>query len=208
MAKVQGGLLGSFRGKVGGLVGLSWKGMQTVRGFVKPANPNTDGQKAQRGVFKQCSLLAISLLGPVLQPYMDPFIRGMSAFNWFIKKNISLFPSPIDYSKLILTEGQLFPAPITAIGAIVGMISPSTGTGLGSNGLDSDLKTTVALSDATGQVWTSETEVSRSSAGPSISSESLVAGLYHVWVITVRRDDRGIISKVGNSQYTSITVMA
>jgi hypothetical protein len=45
MSKVNGGLLGTFSGKIGGMVGGSWKGIQYARGYVVPSNPNTDAQK-------------------------------------------------------------------------------------------------------------------------------------------------------------------
>jgi hypothetical protein len=55
MAILQGGLLGVVTGKIGGMVFSSARGLDgkvnTVRGYVKPSNPNTTDQQTQRGFF-------------------------------------------------------------------------------------------------------------------------------------------------------------
>lgn len=50
MAK-QNFLAGGFYGKLGVVVGQRWKNIRTIRSYVIPANPRTERQQANRGVF-------------------------------------------------------------------------------------------------------------------------------------------------------------
>jgi hypothetical protein len=52
MGKIPQGILGSLSGKVGSIIGGSWKGIDYIR--IKPAsvaNPRTEGQVNQRNKF-------------------------------------------------------------------------------------------------------------------------------------------------------------
>ena len=52
MGKINQGILGGFSGKVGNVIGGTWKGIDYMR--VKPAhvtNPKTEGQVDQRSKF-------------------------------------------------------------------------------------------------------------------------------------------------------------
>lgn len=117
MAKIQAGILSQVRGAVGGVVGGTWKGKNYLRQRVTPANPNTVAQQEKRGEFGRAVAFAKTILGPVLNVYVDPFQKYMSGFNWFIKQNKTKFTESPDYSTLILTDGKL--TPVTALGGNV-----------------------------------------------------------------------------------------
>lgn len=85
---ILSGILGGFSGKVGPVVGASWKGIEYMRSYVKPANPQTAAQTTQRDKFAMAVLLARDVLSSLLQIYWDPFISQMSGFNRFIQVNI------------------------------------------------------------------------------------------------------------------------
>ena len=52
MAKLEQGILGPFRGKVGTVVGYLWRGKQVVRAYRREINyPNTERQQAERDWF-------------------------------------------------------------------------------------------------------------------------------------------------------------
>ena len=52
MAKLEQGILGPFRGKVGTVVGYLWRGRHVVRGYRREINyPNTENQQAERDWF-------------------------------------------------------------------------------------------------------------------------------------------------------------
>lgn len=88
MAKLSAGILSQPRGKVAGVVGASWKGIGYVRAKVVPANPNTAAQQAQRSKMSVVVKAAQFILATILIPYVSPFQKKMSGYNWFCKENI------------------------------------------------------------------------------------------------------------------------
>lgn len=89
MAKIKAGILSKVSGKVAGVVGGTWKGTNYLRELVKPANPNTPLQQAQRGKMSFVVKTARQLVGDVLNPYLNKFCKTMSGYNWFCKENIA-----------------------------------------------------------------------------------------------------------------------
>jgi len=137
MAKVPSGILGHFSGKVGNVVGATWKGIRYVREFVVPANPNTDLQKAERGLFADLVHLAKALLGPVLQVFWDPFLRSNSGWAEFIGVNRDLYTDTDDYSTCQIARGTLEGAVISsALYATTAVIIEWDGTVLGNGSAD------------------------------------------------------------------------
>lgn len=107
MAKIPAGILGAISGKVGNVVGASWKGINYIREYVIPANPNTDAQKAERDLFRDIVSMASAALGPVLQVFVDPFLRAQSAWAYFIGKARKTYLVEGVYEDIILTKGNL-----------------------------------------------------------------------------------------------------
>lgn len=66
MAIINQGILGGFSGKIGNVVGGSWKGINYMRVLTKPSNPNSEKQQNQRTKFTT----ALSFLQPI-----TPFLR-------------------------------------------------------------------------------------------------------------------------------------
>lgn len=90
MAKIRAGILSKVQGKVGGVVGATWKGKNYLREHVKPSNPNTPAQQLQRGKMSVAVKGASYFLGGVLTRFTNKFVKDMSAYNWFVKQNIAL----------------------------------------------------------------------------------------------------------------------
>lgn len=107
MAKLNAGILSAPRGKVAGVVGSSWKGISYVRQKVTPANPNTAAQQAQRGKMSAAVKFAQSILAGVLIPFVSPFQKKMSGYNWFIKQNIGKINAKSNAVDLRFTSGTL-----------------------------------------------------------------------------------------------------
>lgn len=105
MAKIPSGILGAISGKVGAIVGASWKGIAYIREYVIPANPNTVAQKAERDLFRDIVSLAKAALGPVLQVFRDPFLRQQSAWADFIGKARKTYLVEGTYDNVLLSEG-------------------------------------------------------------------------------------------------------
>ena len=83
------GYLGAMYNKLGNAVGSNWKGINTVRTYAIPANPNTVAQQAQRTKFKAVSLFAKSLISTLVTTFWNPFAVKMSGYNALLK---SVFP--------------------------------------------------------------------------------------------------------------------
>jgi len=140
MAVIRSGVLGNIRGKVAGVVGGQWKDKNYLREYVKPANPNTAAQIAQRSKMTDSVAFAKPLVGPIFNAYTDKFIKSMSGFNFFIHENIAKFDGSPVYSNILPTFGKLWNGGITtgtyntATGAIE-FTYPET---LGNNGALTD----------------------------------------------------------------------
>lgn len=107
MAKIPAGILGAISGKVGNVVGASWKGIAYIREYVIPANPNTDAQKDERDLFRDIVNMAKAALGPVLQVFRDPFLRSQSAWADFIGKARYTYLTQDTWDNVLLSTGTL-----------------------------------------------------------------------------------------------------
>lgn len=110
MAKIPQGILGGLSGKIGGVVGSSWKGINVLK--TKPlsvANPKTAGQIAQRTKFANTVEFAGVILATTIKPLWDRFASKMSGYNEFIKVNLDLFaaemPNPL--ADLVISKGKM-----------------------------------------------------------------------------------------------------
>jgi hypothetical protein len=114
LAKIPSGILGPCSGKVGNVVGASWKGIRYIRQYVIPANPDTDAQKATRGLFADLVRLGQALLGGVIQVFWDPFLRDISGWAHFIGINRYLYTVEDDFSSVKIAQGNLEGTVLTA----------------------------------------------------------------------------------------------
>lgn len=140
MARIRSGILGNIRGKVAGVVGSQWKNINYLREYVKPANPDTDAQRTQRGKMTDVVEFCKPIVGPIFNAYTDKFLKGMSGYNFFVKRNIAEFDGTPDYEAVKLTEGKL--SPLAALACTYdtanGNLSMVWEKNLGNNGKDDD----------------------------------------------------------------------
>jgi len=129
MATILNGITGGFSGKVGNIIGGSWKGIDYMRSRATSiAQPNTPAQLEQRARFRT--------VGKFLRPLI-PFLRigfksqavKMSGFNAAMSFNlgnaiIGTYPAfDIDYSKVSVSQGNLAgPLNPTTVSATAGAI--------------------------------------------------------------------------------------
>ena len=87
MGKIKQGILGGFRGKVGTVVGASWKGIAYMRGLPQSIkNPKTAAQQAQRAFFREVQDLVGQLTYEQLV-FLFPYpAKGMSRRNLLVKQ--------------------------------------------------------------------------------------------------------------------------
>lgn len=137
-AVLSQGILGPIKNKVGGVVAASWKGINYVRGYVTPSNPNTTAQQTQRTLFAQIVAAAVLIKSTVIQPFWDVFYSSMSGFNAFMQYNLLNMTAPFSYANMLVAKGSLEPETVAFTSYAGGNVTLGwTPAGLG-NGLDTD----------------------------------------------------------------------
>ena len=89
MAKIEQGILGPFRGKVGTVVGYFWRGKHVVRSYRSEINyPNTERQQAERDWFVSMVRFAATARQALLLGLRERAAREqMTEGNAFVKMN-------------------------------------------------------------------------------------------------------------------------
>ena len=115
MGTIKQGILGGFSGKVGTVVGASWKGISYMRGQAAHVkNSRTTGQLYSRTAMKALSN-ALSPISSTLSLTFKTAAGKMSGFNKAVQINYSKAivnqdgQPTVDFSKLILSKGNLVP---------------------------------------------------------------------------------------------------
>ena len=91
MGVIRRGLLGGFSGRVGNIVGSSWKGIAVIKSLpLSVANPQTTGQVTQRNKFSLTVDFSTKILSAWIKPLWDRFASQMSGYNAFVSKNVKL----------------------------------------------------------------------------------------------------------------------
>ena len=113
MGTIKQGILGGFSGKVGTVVGSSWKGISYMRGQAQSVkNPRTAKQVAQRDKFA----LALSFIRPIqsfIQIGYKTYAHKQSAFNAAMSHTLKnaikgTYPNfTIDYENAMVSRGTL-----------------------------------------------------------------------------------------------------
>lgn len=116
MGTIKQGILGGFSGKVGTVIGASWKGISYMRSIPQHVkNPRTEGQVSQRSKFA----LTLNLLKPMtafLRTGWKLYAHKQTAFNAAMSYTLAnaitgTYPDySIDPSKVLVSRGSLAPA--------------------------------------------------------------------------------------------------
>jgi hypothetical protein len=116
MGTIKQGILGGFSGKVGTVIGSSWKGKAVMRGIaLRVANPQTDGQLAQRQKFAIVMKFLQSMIQFIRVGFKN-YAIGMTQLNAAFSYNIQnaimgTYPNfTIDYPNALVSRGNLPPA--------------------------------------------------------------------------------------------------
>jgi hypothetical protein len=107
MGKIPAGIMGGIKGKVGGIIGASWHGINYIKSYVIPTNPNTSGQQTQRSKMQLCILVGKAILTDIIQPFWNPFASYMSGVHLFNRENLLSVSNGTDYPSLIIAKGAL-----------------------------------------------------------------------------------------------------
>lgn len=121
MGTIKQGILGGFKGKVGTVVGSSWKGIAYMKGQAQHVkNPRTAGQIYHRDAIKAVTM-ALRPITSTLRLTFAEHTNKMSAFNKAVSVNYkaAIYEAGgephFNYEKLILSKGTLKPFSYLAI---------------------------------------------------------------------------------------------
>jgi len=123
MGKMSNGILGQTTGKVGNVVGSTWKGINTIRVHQPNVlNPKTAKQVAARSNMTTASQIGSTLLSSVIVPLWNRFAKKASGYNDFVKANIAnMVNGEIDdYNLFTISMGKMA-APIVNSMSITGL---------------------------------------------------------------------------------------
>ena len=130
MAKLEQGILGPFRGKVGTVVGYTWRGLPCVRAYRREINyPNTERQQAERDWFVSMVRFASRAQSALKLGLRERAAEApMTECNYFVMSNKRCFALrdgvvEVDYAGLRIAQGAaagvLFAAPRFELGEVV-----------------------------------------------------------------------------------------
>ena len=141
MGKLTSGILGPVSGRIGGVVGASWKGVKYLRSYVVPGASNTAAQLAQRARFAALIIPAKYFTTRIFNPYVDRFLTRQSGFNRYVSTNIPKAPSYTPIPNHQVTSGPLHPGSgFAAIYATsTGVVALAWNGDLGVDGLNTDV---------------------------------------------------------------------
>ena len=113
MGKIKQGVLGGFSGKVGPVIGSSWKGKAYMKGLALSFNDaNSELQQKQRTKFRLI-VKPVMACASFIRIGMNAVAQGMTELNAAMSYNLKsgitgTWPSyTVDYTKLIFAKGNL-----------------------------------------------------------------------------------------------------
>lgn len=115
MGTIKQGILGGFRGRVGNVIGSTWKGQDVMK--IRPAsvfNPNTERQQQQRakfGLVGRFNKAHLNLIRIGFRAYTKNMTAGNAAMSYNLANAVTgIFPDlSIDFSKVMISMGTLTP---------------------------------------------------------------------------------------------------
>lgn len=176
-AVISQGILGKVTGKVGNVVGGDWKGINYLRGYVIPANPNSPGQQTQRSRFVIMQDYVRQVLSTLVQPYWDPFSVGKSGYNAIMSEFLLNAPG----SNLLTSAVSISKGTLAKTGAIeatydTGDLQITWSKTLVGNMLLTDVAHVVIFDKSTGLLYFSDGDVAKTRNDESINC-AIGAGL-------------------------------
>ena len=114
MGTIKKGILGGFSGKVGTVVGASWKGIDYIRSLpASVRNPRTPGQVNQRNKFATV-IKFLSKINPVIQVGFKDYTAKQTATNAAMSYNMLNAVTgdagvyQLDFPKVMVSRGTLY----------------------------------------------------------------------------------------------------
>ena len=197
MGKLQGGILGIMTGKVGGVVGSTWKDKNTLRSYRSSiAVNNTAKAVASKNIFAECVAKAIQINGVIGRDLWQRFEKSQSGYNALVAQFRSAYNSSNVFGpeNLILSKGKIEEAPIVSasINAVNKDITITWDTATSGYQLSSDIPYVVIMSvdNVMLKAFNGDDLLSRRSDGEIVIPNFQTVGSYdkHVYLMFRRND--------------------
>lgn len=110
MGKLQGGILGIMTGKVGGVVGSTWKDKNTLRSYRSSiAVNNTAKAVASKSIFAESVAKAIQINGVIGRDLWQRFEKSQSGYNALVAQFRSAYNNSNIFvpADVILSKGKI-----------------------------------------------------------------------------------------------------
>lgn len=208
MGIISKGILGGFSGKVGNVIGASWKGIQYMRSLSNYRNTNpSEAQLVQQKRFG----LTIGFLQPLtrlLEISFRNYAVKMSGINNALAFNIKnaiagVYPAlELDYSLALISRGELPNAlsPSTTMGASGQLtFSWTDNTGIGSARAN-DQAILVAYCPGQRQAVYVLQGTSRSDMAGTLDISAFVGMEVHTWIGFISENGRNVASSIYTGQ--------
>lgn len=197
MGKFYNGILGTMTGKVGGVVGRTWKGINTVSSYQpNVSNPRTNAQLAQRGKLTGLTRLASVLNSGIIKPLWDKDAKKMSGFNAWIQANMPF--ADIDgvnaYGDLVMSKGKMTATAITLVDHVDDLLHVEWGQGLhDAFSMPTDKAYVAVIATDSEEVFLSSGVAARQAGSVAFAVPQALEGKLNIY-LAFRRADGSIVS--------------
>ena len=116
MGIIWQGILGGVSGRVGNVIGSSWKGIPVLKSRpLSVANPRTTQQVHYRDRLTKLVALASPINSSIIIPLWNRFASRMSGYNAFIQANSGAFNSSLSFvpASFFIARGRMAATAIT-----------------------------------------------------------------------------------------------
>lgn len=145
MGTIKKGILGGFSGKVGTVVGASWKGIDYIRSLpASVRNPRTSGQVNQRNKFATV-IKFLSKINPVIKVGFKDYTAKQTATNAAMSYNMLNAVTgdagvyQLDFPKVMVSKGTLYNPSTAEVKVSDGDVTAAWNVDIAGNGAMDDM---------------------------------------------------------------------
>lgn len=212
MGTYNKGILGAFSGKVGPVVGASWRGKEVMRSLPKKTNRlPTANQLEQRNKFAMVTSFLTPINAIIKRYYGNNTgtkTRRNSAMSYLIKEAL-VFIDPDwewDFSKILIARGELqaLDGGLITAGAGQSIALSWADNSMEGNASPTDKLVVVVYEESAKNTWYSMNLSLRNAGSATLDLPAYTSGLtVHVWATFATADD----AMAATSQYLGTVVL-
>lgn len=205
MGTISKGILGGFSGKVGHVVGASWKGIDYMRSKSgKRSGPPTASQLIQQEKFGLMTKF-LRVFAALVTVTFKSFAKGQTGINAAVSYNLqnavsgTQSPFSVDYSKVLLSRGDLPLAPSCIAMPLAGNKVKFTWENNAGSGIAKDTDKSIPIvwgGEFNEAVFSLTDGASRSVMEMVLDCSSMNDTAVHTWLAFMSEDGKKLSSSV------------